>query len=279
MAGLRLGYSVARRAFVGGQINQVVLCSDGVANVGQTEADAVLQEVEEDRRQGITLTCVGVGQGAYNDAFMEAMADRGDGQYVFLDPGQQAQEVLAGQLADTLQTVAKDARIQVQFNPVRVRRYRLIGYENRDIEDQRFRDDTVDAGEVGSGQCSTALYELELLAPDSKEEAADLGTVFVRYRNTETGQVEEISRPLSGSIVRRQSVEVNPRFFLAAGAARFAEWLRQSEHARHTALTDVQRLLDRVSAALPLDRDVRDLAALTHQAENLPRAPQAAPQP
>ena len=163
LAGLKLGYSVARRAFVAGQINQVVLCSDGVANVGQTEAEAVLKEVAEDRKQGITLTCVGVGYGAYNDAFLEAMADHGDGRYVFLDPGQQAQEVLVGQLADTLQTVAKDARIQVQFNPARVRRYRLIGYENRDIEDQRFRDDTVDAGEVGSGQCSTALYELELV--------------------------------------------------------------------------------------------------------------------
>ncbi|MBN1507651.1 MAG: von Willebrand factor type A domain-containing protein [Sedimentisphaerales bacterium] len=279
MAGLRLGYAMARKAFVAGRINQVVLCSDGVANVGQTEADAVLQEVAQDRRQGISLTCVGVGYGAYNDAFLETLADRGDGRYVFLDSSPQARDVLVDQLAATLQTVARDARIQVEFNPARVRRYRLIGYENRDIEDQRFRDDTVDAGEVGSGQCSTALYELELIAPVAKEEADDLGTVFVRYRNAETDQVEEISRPLPGSILRRQSVEDNPRFFLAAGAARFAEWLRQSEHARHTTLADVQRVLDQVGAALPLDQDVQDLASLAHQAENLPRAPDAASQP
>jgi Ca-activated chloride channel family protein len=216
---------------------------------------------------------VGVGHGAYNDAFMEAMADRGDGQYVFLDPGQQAQEVLAGQLADTLQTVAKDARIQVQFNPGRVRRYRLIGYENRDIEDQRFRDDTVDAGEVGSGQCSTALYEIEMVPRTPGEPDVEMGTVFVRYRHADTGQVEEISRPLAGSIVQRRSIEDNPRFFLAAGAARFAEWLRQSEHAQHTALAEIQRVLDQVSVVLPLDQDVQDLAVLAHQAEGLPRAP------
>ncbi len=301
LAGLKLGYEMARKSFVAGQTNQVVFCSDGVANIGQTEAEAMLKEVAEDRKQAITLTCVGVGYGAYNDAFLEALADQGDGRYVFLDSSEQAQEALVGQLAGSLQNVATDARIQVQFNPAQVRRYRLIGYENRDIEDQRFRDDTVEAGAVGSGQCSTALYELELttsrvegvppsnrgLEGDPKRDEsrlgtqardtdeADLGTVFVRYRNTETGQIEEISRPLANSLVRRRSVENDPRFFLAAGAARFAEWLRQSEHARQTSLTDVQRLLDRVSAALPLDRQVQDLALLAHQGEGLPRAPEA----
>jgi Ca-activated chloride channel family protein len=272
LAGLKLGYATARRSFVAGQINQVVLCSDGVANVGQVEAEAVLDEVAQDRKQGITLTCVGVGYGAYNDAFLESLADNGDGRYVFLDAAPEAQEAFVGQLTDTLQMVAKDARIQVQFDPARVRRYRLIGYENRDIEDQRFRDDTIDAGEVGSGQCSTALYELELTGRGEARDAA-LGTVFVRYRDTETDRIEEIARPLAGSIVRRRSVEEAPRFFLAAGAARFAEWLRQSEHAQHTSLADVQRLLDDVSAVLPLDRDIRDLAALAHQAQDLPRAP------
>jgi Ca-activated chloride channel family protein len=178
-------------------------------------------------------------------------------------------------LAATLQTVARDARIQVQFNPARVRRYRLIGYENRDIEDQRFRDDTIDAGVVGSGQCSTALYEVELTTPSSGGADTDLGTVFVRYRNAETGQMEETSASLPGSAIRRRSVEEDPRFFLAAGAARFAEWLRQSEHVQHTTLDDIQRLLDQVSAALPLDRDVQDLAAVAHRAEGLLRAPQA----
>jgi Ca-activated chloride channel family protein len=176
-------------------------------------------------------------------------------------------------LAATLHTVAKDARIQVSFNPDAVRRYRLIGYENRDIEDKRFRDDTVDAGEVGSGQCSTALYELELTGQASANRDAELGTVFVRYRDVETGRVEEISSPLTGAIVRRRTIKSHPRFFLAAGAARFAEILRESEHAQHGNLKEVSGIVEQVSLALPLDRDVRELVELIRKAEHLPRAP------
>jgi Ca-activated chloride channel family protein len=273
LAGLKLGYATARRTFAPKQINHVVLCSDGVANVGQTEAEAVLGEVAADRKQGITITCVGVGYGSYNDAFMEALANRGDGSYMFLDSARQAHRVFVRQLAATLQTVAKDARIQVDFNPNRVRRYRLIGYENRDIEDKRFRDDTIDAGEVGSGQCSTALYELELTGQSSADKQGDLGTVFVRYRNVATGQIEEISSRLGSEIVRRRTVESAPSFFLAAGAARFAEILRQSEHVQHGNLMDVLRVVEQVSLALPLDRDVRELVELVRKAEGLPRSP------
>jgi Ca-activated chloride channel family protein len=273
LAGLKLGYATARRSFNPKQINHVVLCSDGVANVGQTAAEAVLEEVADDRKQGITITCVGVGYGSYNDAFLEALANRGDGSYLFLDSARQAQQAFVDQLAATLQTVARDARIQVNFNPSRVRRYRLIGYENRDIEDKRFRDDTIDAGEVGSGQCSTALYELELIGQPSADRQEDLGTVFVRYRNVETGQMEEISSRMSSAIMRRCTVANAPRFFLAASAARFAEILRQSEHVKHGNLMDVFRVVEQVSMALPLDRDVRELAELIRKAEHLPRSP------
>jgi Ca-activated chloride channel family protein len=273
LAGLKLGYATARRTFAPKQINHVVLCSDGVANVGQTEAEAVLEEVAADRKQGITITCVGVGYGSYNDVFLEALANQGDGSYMFLDSARQVHRVFVRQLAATLQTVARDARIQVDFNPHRVRRYRLIGYENRDIEDKRFRDDTIDAGEVGSGQCSTALYELELIGRPSADRQEDLGTVFVRYRNVATGQIEEISSRLGSAIVRRRTVESTPRFFLAAGAARFAEILRQSEHAQHGNLMNVFRVVEQVSLVLPLDRDVRELAELIRKSENLPRSP------
>jgi len=280
LAGLKLGYAAARRAFAPKQINHVILCSDGVANIGQTEAEAVLNEVAADRKQGVTITCVGAGYGSYNDAFLEALANRGDGSYVFLDSVEQAQRVFVEQLAATLQPVARDARIQVDFNPNRVRRYRLIGYENRDIEDKRFRDDTIDAGEVGSGQCSTALYELELTGQPSEDQQDDLGTVFVRYRDVETGRVEEISNRLKSSIVRRCTVESAPRFFLAAGAARFAEILRQSEHAQDAqapwgdgSLKDVLRVMEQVDQVLPLDRDVRELTDLIREAEHLPASP------
>jgi len=273
LAGLKLGYAAARRAFAPKQINHVILCSDGVANVGQTEAEAVLKAVAAERKQGITITCVGVGYGSYNDAFLEGLANRGDGSYVFLDSAGQAQRVFVEQLAATLQTVAKDARIQVDFNPNRVRRYRLIGYENRDIEDKRFRDDTIDAGEVGSGQCSTALYELELIGTPSADRQEDLGTVFVRYRHADTGRIEETSSRLRSSVVRKRTIESAPRFYLAACAARFAEILRQSEHAQDGNLTDVSRVAEQVSLALPLDRDVRELAEQIRKAEHLPASP------
>ena len=272
LAGLQLGYATARRSFSAKRINHIVLCSDGVANVGQTEADAVLKAVSEDRKKGITITCVGVGYGSYNDAFLESLANQGDGSYVFLDSSRQAQGVFVEQLAATMHVVAKDARIQVSFNPDRVRRYRLIGYENRDIEDKRFRDDTVDAGEVGSGQCSTALYELELTNQQSADQQGDLGTVFVRYRHADTGRMEEISQDIKSAIVQRREVEDSPGFFLAATASRFAEILRQSEHVRGGSLTDVFAVAEKVSHSLPLDRDVRELVELIRKAEHLPRA-------
>ncbi len=272
LAGLKLGYAVARRSFDAKGINHVVLCSDGVANVGQTEAEAILKAVAADRKQGITITCVGVGYGSYNDIFLESLANRGDGSYVFLDSVRQAQRVFVEQLAATLYTVAKDARIQVSFNPDRVRRYRLIGYENRDIEDKRFRDDTIDAGQVGSGQCSTALYELELTGQLSANQQEDLGTVFVRYRVAETDQMEEISCRLKSEIVQRRKVESSPRFFLAAAAAQFAEILRQSEHAQNGSLTDVLAVAEKVRLTLPLDRDVRELVELIRKAEHLPKS-------
>jgi Ca-activated chloride channel family protein len=215
--------------------------------------------------------CVGVGYGAYNDVLLETLANQGDGRYVFVDGADQVERVFVRPLASALQTVAKDARIQVKFNPQVVRRYRLVGYENRDIKDEQFRDDTVDAGEVGSGQCVTALYEIELT--NSHVGQGDLGTVFVRYKDTDTEAFEEIARPLTGTLIRRRTVAQSPRFYLAASAARFAEWLRQSEHAKATRLDQILSMMDQISAALPLDQDVRELTDLIRQAEGLPRAP------
>ncbi len=270
-AGLKLGYATARRDFQAGQINHVVLCSDGIANVGQTEADAILAEVAADRLQGITTTCVGVGYGAYNDVLLESLADRGDGSYLYLDTTPEAQEILVQSLAAGIQCVARDARIQVAFNPARVRRYRLIGYENRDIADARFRDDTVDAGEVGSGQCSTALYEMELTG--SAQDQSQLGSVTVRYLDVASNQMAEITRALDQDIIQKRSVKTSPGFYLAATAAYFAEWLRQSPYIGSLSYDDLKGLADQVQRALPLDQKVADLAQLIHQAEGLPQAP------
>jgi Ca-activated chloride channel family protein len=270
--GIRQGYALARRHFRSGQINRVILCSDGVANVGETDAEDILSKVENDRRQGISLTSVGFGLGAYDDALLETLANRGDGSYMFVGSDADGRR-FADQLGGALQTIAKDAKIQVQFSSERVRRYRLVGYENRDIADKDFRNDAVDAGEVGSGQSATALYELELHDGALGEDPGDLGTVYVRYRNTDTGAVEEISTRLETARIRKHTPRTAPRLYLAAAAAEFAEILRESEHAAGGNLRDVERIVGQVSEQLPLDGRVKELQSLVRRCHGLPKAP------
>ncbi len=271
--GLALGYSMAGRHFRAGEINRVILCSHGVANVGATDAEQMLKRVETFRNYGITFSSIGFGMGTYNDALLEKLANSGDGTYSFCDSREEARRIFVEKMSAEIQTIAKDAKIQVEFNERRIRRYRLIGYENRDIADDRFRDDTVDAGEVRSGQSATALYEVELLGAKFKGEVPEyLGKVYVRYRNADTGKIEEISHRLENNIVRHRSPEKEPRYFLAACAAEFAEILRMSEHAKNGSLAEVQRLLEKVAVKLPLDQKVRELLWMVKRAQGLPRA-------
>ena len=270
LRGVQLGYEMAQRAFVPGQINRVILCSDGVANVGATDAESMLRSVGAYRRQGIMLTSVGFGSGSYNDELLEKLANRGDGSYMFVDSVDQARRVFVEELTANIQTVAKDAKIQVEFDPDRVRRYRLIGYENRDVADKDFRNDAIDAGEVGSGQSVTALYEVELLGP--RVGGPDLGTVSVRYRDAATEKISEIAYRLRGGMVKDVTPKTAPRFFVAAAAAEFAEILRQSEHASDGSLEAVEKVLLETTAQLPMDTSVAELLRLVQGAKGLPRA-------
>ncbi|MHC4252716.1 MAG: YfbK domain-containing protein, partial [Planctomycetota bacterium] len=299
--GLARGYEVAARQFRSGEINRVVLCSDGVANVGVAEPERMLELTERFRErgidigggtvvherppgegfaksyveglvdtfrgQGVTLTTAGFGAGSYDDDMLERLANSGDGAYVFIDSAREARRVFVDEMAATLQTVAKDAKIQVEFAPSRVRRYRLIGYENRDVADKDFRNDAIDAGEVGSGQAVTALYEIELERPSGPD--ADLGTVYVRYQNTDSGEVEEISTRIRSGILGAKKPTERPRLFLAACAAETAEVLRGSEHAAGGTLDSVERVMVAVANALPLDAKVAELLKLVHEAKSL----------
>ena len=272
LGGIELGYQVARRHFLPGGVNRVILCSDGVANVGPADADELLGHAAAYRDHGITFTSIGFGTGSYDDRLLEQLSNRGDGSYLFVGSDDEAKRLFVDDLAATRPTIARDVKIQVDFDPKRVRRYRLIGYENRDIADADFRNDAVDAGEVGSGQSATALYELELLPAADADGPRDIGTVFVRYENPETGKVEEIASrlPVEPSAL---TVSSAPRFYLAASAVQFAELLRGSEHARHGNLAEVSGVLQGVTAALPLDGQARELLELVERAQGLPPAP------
>ncbi|MCB0048392.1 MAG: DUF3520 domain-containing protein, partial [Caldilinea sp.] len=179
-AGLWLGYRLASEHFNPEATNRVILLSDGVANVGVTGPGEILDVIKRHANEGITLTTVGLGMGNYNDTLMEQLADDGDGFYAYVDSMKEAERLFVDELTSTLLTIAKDAKIQVEFNPEVVERYRLVGYENRDVADDDFRNDEVDAGEIGAGHSVTALYEIELL-PGSEDPEALIATVRMRW--------------------------------------------------------------------------------------------------
>ena len=263
--GLRLAYEMASKRVRPGRITRVMLLSDGVGNVGRTGADSILGQIRSHVDRGVTLTTVGFGMGNYNDILMERLANDGDGTYHYVDSLTEARRVFVDNLVGTLQNIAKDAKVQVDFNPEVVRSYRLIGYENRDVADEDFRNDEVDAGEVGAGHSVTALYEVKL--HDDVDGA--LGTVFLRYEDPDTGEVTELRRDLLRSELAARFEDASPTFQLAAVVAEYAEVLRESYWAREGTLGAVAREASRLARLLPEDNDVVEFAALTAQAERI----------
>ncbi|MGV3525119.1 MAG: vWA domain-containing protein [Candidatus Sericytochromatia bacterium] len=238
-AGLLLAYQEATQALTEGALNRVILCSDGVANVGDTGPDAILNTIRSESAQGITLTTLGFGMDGFNDTLMEQLANQGDGQYAYIDTLEEARRLFVERLTGTLQVIAKDVKIQVAFDPKLVAQYRLLGYENRDVADEDFRNDAVDAGEVGSNHSVTALYELRF--NEGVQEGA-YGSVTVRYADVDAAnQVKEVSRSLALSDLRAFS-NASGSFRLATAVAEMAEILRQSVFADGGRLTDVLAL-------------------------------------
>jgi Ca-activated chloride channel homolog len=194
-AGLLLGYQSARENFDPEALNVVVLASDGVANQGVTDPEVLTDEITQAGEDGIHLVTVGYGMGNYNDHLMEQLADQGDGFYSYVDTFHEAVDLFVDDLTPTLTVVAEEAKIQVAFDENVVARYRLIGYENRALDDDQFTDDTVDAGELGAGHEASALYEVELAAGASAD--AVVGEVRLRWRSAETDEVIELDEPLA----------------------------------------------------------------------------------
>ena len=266
--GLRLAYRMASREVEPGRITRVVVLSDGVGNVGNTGADSILRRIRENVEQGITLTTVGFGMGNYNDILMEQLANDGDGSYYYVDTLAEANRIFVENLTGTLQTIAKDGKIQVDFNPDVVSRYRLLGYENRRVDDQDFRNDAVDAGEIGADHSVTALYELKL-----KDGASGLlGTVRVRYEDPDSGVVSEIYREFNREDLESSLEQASPRFQMAAVVAEYAEILRESYWAQEGSMEAVISQARRIQQLLPEEIDFAeftDLAVRTERIQSL----------
>lgn len=265
--GLRLGYQMATQAYRPGAINRVILLSDGVANVGHTGPEAILQVIRGYVSEGITLSTVGFGMGNYNDVLMEQLADDGNGNYAYVDTLNEARRIFVENLTGTLQVIAKDAKIQVEFDPQIVRSYRLLGYENRAVADEDFRNDRVDAGEVGAGHNVTALYELKL-HPDLSAEMTGAPAIItrIRYQDVESGQVVEVSQPFAVNDFLDSVQEASPEFRFIAAVAEYAEILRESYWAQESSFEDVQKLALSAESAFFNNSDVREFMLLLNRA-------------
>ena len=256
-AGIALAYQTARDAFIEDGVNRVILCTDGDFNVGLTGTDQLVRMVEEEAKGGVFLSVLGFGMGNHNDAMLEKISGRGNGNYAFIDTPLEARKVLVEQTSGTLVTIAKDVKIQVEFNPVHVSSYRLIGYENRILAKQDFNDDKKDAGEIGAGHSVTALYELvpaglepttakpkvdELKyqtrpKPTDAANSNELMTLKLRYKQPDEDVSQLIKFPVVDDDQRFEQSDEHVRF--AAAVAGFGMLLRRSEHAGDWTLEDV----------------------------------------
>jgi Ca-activated chloride channel family protein len=267
-AGIRLAYKTAREHMIEGGVNRVILCTDGDFNVGTTSRDELVKLVEEERKSGVFLSVLGFGTGNLKDSSMEQLADKGNGAYAYIDSVAEARKVLVEQMSGTLETIAKDVKIQVEFNPARVQAWRQIGYENRALAHQDFADDTKDAGEIGAGHTVTALYEIvpvgvpfelpevgELRYQTPREGApASFGDewlhVKLRYKAPDGEVSQLLEQPVGGASASWSEAALDARF--ATAVAAFGMKLRGSEHVRDLSYAQIEKL-----ATEALGRDER----------------------
>jgi len=264
-AGLRRGFKLAMQAYEPDMNNRVILCSDGVANVGATGPEDIMQTIRGYVDEGVYLTTVGFGMGNFNDVLMEQLADTGNGSYAYVDTLDEAERIFVDNLTSTLETIALDAKVQVDFNPDVVSYYRLIGYENRDVADQDFRNNSVDAGELGAGHSATALYAV-MLQPGVEGRIA---TVQLRWQDPNTYEVVEINGNFNSWDLTDSFEETSPRYQLTVLVAQYAEVLRGSPWTESTSLKDIYRLARSLRSNLKYDPDVLEFVDLVNQASQI----------
>ncbi|MCX2543219.1 VWA domain-containing protein [Pseudomonas sp. COW5] len=250
-SGIELAYQMAQQAFIPNGINRILLATDGDFNVGVSDFDSLKQMAVDKRKTGISLTTLGFGVDNYNEHLMEQLADAGDGNYAYIDNLREARKVLVDQLGSTLAVVAKNVKLQVEFNPAQVSEYRLLGYENRALKREDFSNDKADAGEIGAGHTVTALYEivpagekgwLEPLRYGKSEPAisgknGELAMLRVRYQKPEGGKSLLIERPIANQVAPASE---DLRF--AAAVAAFSQQLKDGRYTGDFSLKDTEVL-------------------------------------
>ncbi len=257
------GYKVAAKMAYPGHVNRVVLTSDGLANIGNVDPSAILKQVEDYKRRNIFLTTVGVGQSMYNDYLLEQLANKGNGNYLYLANQSDIERVFVDGLTSQLQAVAKDAKIQLHFNPKRVSLFRQIGYENRSLQTEDFLDANKDGGEVGANQQVTVLYEIKLTGQPTD---AELANVALSYKKPQGSKVFSFSKSIPSSVLRTTTDHASPDTLLSMSVAAFAEKLRQSYWSRSYDYLHIQSQLSRLPSQLRDSLQLKELQDLVSQA-------------
>lgn len=258
--GIQLAYQVAKQNLLKGGVNRVILCSDGDFNVGTTSTGDLVRLAEKEAKAGVFLSVLGFGMGNHNDAMLEQLSNKANGNYAFIDNEAEARKVLCDQINSTLVTIAKDVKIQIEFNPAHVAAYRLIGYENRHLEAHEFNDDRKDAGEIGAGHTVTALYEIipvgeatdsglatvdPLKYQKTQPETAggdELMTVKLRYKQPDASKSQLVVAPVKNSLI--QFEEATSDFKFASAVAGFGMLLRNSKHLQSTNYASILAIAD-----------------------------------
>jgi Ca-activated chloride channel family protein len=289
--GIERAYQLAHDAQLKGGINRVVLATDGDFNVGVVNYEALVDMAERQRTSGVALTTLGFGTGNYNDQLLERLADAGNGNYAYVDTLSEARKVFVSELSSTLFTIARDVKIQVEFNPSQVLEYRLIGYENRMLAREDFNNDKVDAGEIGAGHRVTALYEvvpvgksghvdpLRYAPPPGAELSRarnELAFVRLRYKKPDADESELLEYPIAKTSVATLE-RLSPDFRFAASVAAFGQLLRGGKYVGNFGYGEVEQL---ARGALGDDTEGyrREFVSLVKLADSLTPKPKAAAQ-
>ncbi len=263
-SGIDLAYQQAMKGLRPGHISRVIILSDGDANVGAHTYEELLKIISGRVKEGVTLSTIGFGIGNYKDTTMEQLANKGNGNNFYVDSLDAAKKVFQEQIGSTLEVVAKDAKFQVDFDPKMVARYRLVGYENRDIADDSFRDDKIDAGEIGAGHQVTAMYEIELTAL-GKQSNAPLGGVRIRHKAPTAEKATEAAFPMIGGVAA-SFANSSHDFRFAFATAAFADVLRGSTESEHWSLADIRDMAKRAAGD---DKERREMVSLIEKTMQL----------